>query len=680
MDATTGELPTDLPPRATRRFGLARIHNVRAFNALLAGGVAAAGVAAYLVVGQSAASSQTTTRTADVTRGVVLSTVSATGTLQPSTELSIGFPTSGMISSVNVEAGQRVRRGQLLGRLDSLSARQSTQQAEASLASAQAQYEQTLTGETAAQRAQDAVGGTQARASVATAKTGLSAAKRAIALDRRTSAASVAQAQQQLRVDQGQLKVDVAKRGTDSATQASVDAAAAVVANDKAALQATQTTQQNDQQSQLDAQAQQTSHNAALSNDQNSLKTAQTNNDAAGIARYDAAVAADQSLLGNDQTVLAALQKTLSNDSFQIAQLQSRLSADQATQSTLTSDEQAIRGDESKIAADRSSIANAKNNQASSAMKDTQSLQSAQQQVAAAKLSLTSALAGIAVKQAPATPAAISAGRTSVLQAQIALANAKKALSETVLRAPVAGIVASVGDTPGEQVSGSGISAATSSSSSASSSSGASSSTGGSSGSSGSSSAFVTLTGLEGMQVSAGFAETDAAKIRPGQAATVTVDALPDVQFPAHVLTVAGTATSSSNVVTYAVTFALDRRNAQLKEGMTANVDVVTGEADNVLHVPTAAVRGSGANATVTVLRNGQQVSVPVVVGLQGDSATAIVGGGLRSSDQVVLPSVTIASSSSTGGATSTTGTTGAGTGGGRFRGGGFGGFGGIGG
>ena len=143
--------------------------------------VAAAGVAAYLVVGQSAASSQTTTRTADVTRGVVLSTVSATGTLQPSTELSIGFPTSGVISSVNVKAGQRVRRGQLLGRLDSLSAQQSTQQAEASLASAQAQYEQTLTGETAAQRAQDAVGAAQARASIATAKTALSAAKKAVA-------------------------------------------------------------------------------------------------------------------------------------------------------------------------------------------------------------------------------------------------------------------------------------------------------------------------------------------------------------------------------------------------------------------------------------------------------------------------------------------------------------------
>jgi multidrug efflux pump subunit AcrA (membrane-fusion protein) len=183
----------------------------------------------------------------------------------------------------------------------------------------------------------------------------------------------------------------------------------------------------------------------------------------------------------------------------------------------------------------------------------------------------------------------------------------------------------------------------------------------------------VTLTGLKGMQVVAGFAETDAAKIRAGQAATVTVDALPEQQFAAHVLAVAGTATSSSSVVTYNVTFALDNSASQLKPGMTANVSVVTGEADNVLHVPTAAVNGSGTNATVTVLRNGNKVSVPVVVGLQGDSATAILGG-LKATDTVVLPSVSI--SSLTGSSGAGTGTTSSTPGGGRVRGfgGGFGG------
>ncbi len=180
----------------------------------------------------------------------------------------------------------------------------------------------------------------------------------------------------------------------------------------------------------------------------------------------------------------------------------------------------------------------------------------------------------------------------------------------------------------------------------------------------------MTLTKLSGMQILASFSETDAAKLRVGQPATVTVDALPNEQLAAHVIAVASTATTSSSVVTYDVTFALDRTNPQLKPGMTANVDVVTAEQDNVLHVPTAAVNGSGQNATVNVMRNGTQQRVQVVAGLQGDSATAIVSG-LKAGDEVVLPSVALSTSSGTG----TTGTTGGGRA--RFGGGGFGGFGG---
>jgi macrolide-specific efflux system membrane fusion protein len=175
------------------------------------------------------------------------------------------------------------------------------------------------------------------------------------------------------------------------------------------------------------------------------------------------------------------------------------------------------------------------------------------------------------------------------------------------------------------------------------------------------------------MQLVAGFAETDTVKLRVGQAATVTMDALPTTELAAHVIAIDGTATSSSGVVTYNVTFALDRSESGLKSGMTGNVDVVVGEADNVLHVPTAAVRGTGANATVTVLQAGKQVSAPVVAGLQGDSSTAILSG-LKATQSVVLPSVSLSSSSiATTGAT--TGRAGAGTGrGAAFFGGGLGG------
>ena len=307
-------------------------------------------------------------------------------------------------------------------------------------------------------------------------------------------------------------------------------------------------------------------------------------------------------------------------------------------------------------------------NRTATQLKDKQSLQSAKQQVASAQLGLKSTLASIAMKQAPPTPSALAGAQASVLQAQISLANAKKTYAETTLRAPVAGVVAAVNGTVGTQAAGGG-------SSSGSSASGSSGGTGSSSSSS-SSSAFVTLTGLQGMQVLAPFAETDVVNIQPGQAATVTVDALPNKQLAAHLLSVSDVASSSSSVVTYSAIFALDRSEANLKPGMTANVDVVTGEADNVLHVPTAAVRGSGAGATVTVLQNGKQTSVPVVAGLQGDSSTAILSG-LKANETVVLPSVSISASSTSGtSGTTTTGFTGRGGGGGGLlrRSGGFGG------
>jgi len=134
------------------------------------------------------------------------------------------------------------------------------------------------------------------------------------------------------------------------------------------------------------------------------------------------------------------------------------------------------------------------------------------------------------------------------------------------------------------------------------------------------------------------------------------------------VIAIDTTSTVVSNVVTYNVTFALDNVEAQLKPGMTADVSVVVSERDNAVHVPTAAVTGSGSNATVTVLRNGKSVSVPVVAGLTGDSSTEIVSG-LEAGETVVLPTVSISATAGT------TGTTGAGGGGGRRFGGGGGGF-----
>jgi multidrug efflux pump subunit AcrA (membrane-fusion protein) len=646
-------------------------------NVVLVAVLAGAGVAAYLAVGTSN-STTTVTRTATATRGIVLSTISATGTLQPAAQVSVNFESGGQLVAVTVEPGEQVQKGQVLGQIDATTASQAVKQAEMSLTNAQAQYQTTLTGETPQQREQDAIsvqqarqsvtqanrGVTQAQQGVRTTRAALAAAQRSATLDKKSAAAAAAQAKRQLGIDQGQQQLDLAQRAKDQKPFASVAAAEAAVAADQTRLDQAQAKQRADQVTQLWSQNQ-------LANDKLALSTAQANNSKSDIAKYTTAV-------NDDQQTLNGLQVTLTQDGYAVSDAQSALSTDQGYQSALEADEKAIRADELKILQDRQSIASAQRNVQATTQKNSQSLVSARQQivqakqqvtqarqqVSSAKLGLRATIASTAVKQSSATPAEIAAGKASVLQAQIALANARTALRKTTLRAPIAGVVASVDGSVGTQTSGGGNTVLVSSSSS---------SSGSGSGSSSGSSSFVTLTQTSGMQVLASFSETDASKLRVGQPATVTVDALPNTQLAAHVLAIASSATTSSSVVTYDVTFALDGTNSQLKPGMTANVDVIVGEADNVVHVPTAAVRGSGRNATVTVVRNGVEQSVPVVVGLQGDSSTAILSG-LEAGDTIVLPTVSISSTSGTSGtgSTSTSGSTRGGRGG-AFFGGGFG-------
>jgi macrolide-specific efflux system membrane fusion protein len=225
------------------------------------------------------------------------------------------------------------------------------------------------------------------------------------------------------------------------------------------------------------------------------------------------------------------------------------------------------------------------------------------------------------------------------------------ALNETVLRAPAAGTVASIAALPGEESSSGGTSSTSGSTGSAGGGS-TSSSASSSSTSSSSTTGFIVLTDLQGLQVSAAFAEADASKVQVGQPTTSTFNALSGSQGTP--VTVDGTveaiaidSTVSSNVVEYAVTVALDNPPATLKVGQTANVNVTIGSASNALAVPSAAINTAGPTKTVTVLNsNGQQQTVSVSTGLVGNTATQITSG-LTEGQRVLLPTST--SSTSTG-------------------------------
>jgi hypothetical protein len=157
------------------------------------------------------------------------------------------------------------------------------------------------------------------------------------------------------------------------------------------------------------------------------------------------------------------------------------------------------------------------------------------------------------------------------------------------------------------------------------------------------------------------FSESDISKVQVGQPATVSLDALAGVQLAAHVSSVALVGTTSSSVVSYDATLTLDQNDSRVKPGMSASASVITGQASGVT-VPNAAVTAGGSLGTVTLVKNGKDVTQQVVVGLRGDSRTQIISG-VKAGDQLVI-TIALPSLSSTSTSQSGSGTLGGGVGG----------------
>jgi HlyD family secretion protein len=95
------------------------------------------GAALYFFFGRGSADA-TRYVTADVTRGSITVTVTATGNLEPRNQVDIGSELSGTMRVVNVDVNDVVKKGQVLAVLDTTRLRAQVLQAESSLASAEA--------------------------------------------------------------------------------------------------------------------------------------------------------------------------------------------------------------------------------------------------------------------------------------------------------------------------------------------------------------------------------------------------------------------------------------------------------------------------------------------------------------------------------------------------------------
>lgn len=96
---------------------------------------------------------------------------------------------------------------------------------------------------------------------------------------------------------------------------------------------------------------------------------------------------------------------------------------------------------------------------------------------------------------------------------------------------------------------------------------------------------------LTKMQIDTSVSEADVGALKDGQPARFVVDAYPDREFEASLRQFRLAANVQQNVVTYNVVLDVDNKDELLKPGMTAQVRLVVGNRQNVLRIPTAALR-----------------------------------------------------------------------------------------
>jgi len=246
--------------------------------------------------------------------------------------------------------------------------------------------------------------------------------------------------------------------------------------------------------------------------------------------------------------------------------------------------------------------------------------------------------------------ASLKSAQAQITQARAALNQVQVNLNNTIIKAPIDGVVISRSVDVGQTVAAS-MQAPT---------------------------LFVLAKDLTRMQVSASIDESDIGRIAAGQKVSFRVDAYPADPFTGTVSQVRLNPTTEQNVVSYTTMIDVPNPEMKLKPGMTANVTIQIAGSENVLRVPNSALRfrpggsgigdpgsgGSGiqgsaptdrAAATsglggapravsnadrsggrVWAIRNGALVPVRIRTGVSDGAMTAVVEGDLKEGDQVV--------------------------------------------
>lgn len=271
------------------------------------------------------------------------------------------------------------------------------------------------------------------------------------------------------------------------------------------------------------------------------------------------------------------------------------------------------------------------------------------EEVNAAQAQLTSAEDRLSSDEASsASTSTIDSDQASVTSAESSLSTAQTNLNDASLTSTIAGTVASVDLTVGQQVTGTGSGAGNSGNGTGSSGTGASGTGSSGTGSTGSSSAQVEVIGTGSYIVNSTVDDTQIGQISDGDQVDITpsggssttgASAFAGRGAATTASTGSGTdygtvgsisliGSQSSNVTTFPVVINVTGDPSGLYAGASADVSIIVKQLNDVTEVPTAAISyGTNGQATVTEVVNGAHVVKDVTTGAAQSGETQITSG-----------------------------------------------------
>ena len=233
------------------------------------------------------------------------------------------------------------------------------------------------------------------------------------------------------------------------------------------------------------------------------------------------------------------------------------------------------------------------------------SIVEAQNDVSSALNNLNLAKARLDFKKAPARDFEIQAAQARIRQAEATLNRYYSNFSDTIIKAPVDGIISKVNFDKGEQAS--------------------------------MSSPVISMIGISEMQIKVDVPESDIIKLEVGDQVDITLDAFSsEDKFFGTVTFIDPASTLIDGVVYYKVTISFNQKDDRIKSGMTADLTISTDSRTSVMVVPSRAVIYREDKKYVQVLVNNQLEEKEVTTGLKGDGGLIEILSGLNEGEDVI--------------------------------------------